>query len=166
MAPNQGGKGPNTRGLGLGYNSAAPPCDRWKFRKAEFTEVDQGFEVASRESSRLESLDFHLWGARLVRFQSLIQSSISIHIYYISCIHILWLSIYPCSSFGPNGSCFNITHINTPITWHLDYCCEVHDLNQIPKPQTWCNTSGLDGDVEGQLSQWHPRLGTLHDGNT
>lgn len=99
-------------------------CDRWKFGEAKFTEVDQGFEVASRESSRLESLDFHLWGAQLVRFQSLIQSIISIHIYYISHINVLdstyiYISCIPCSSFGPNASCFNITRINSPVTWHL-----------------------------------------------
>ena len=78
-------------------------------------------------------LIYHIYSYVLhIPYPYIIYMYMYIYVYVYIYIHIYFM--YPCSSFVPIASCFNITRINTPITWHLDYCCEVHDSI---KPD-WC----------------------------
>ena len=180
MAPNKAGRVPNTRGLG----SDTTPHHHLRQVKVWRSQIYRSWSRLWSGIKRIVQTG-KSWFSFTRRPVGEISISYPIYHIYSYLLHIT----YQCSRFyiyifhvSPAPRLVQLLVASTSLVstllshdiWIIVVKFMIR-LNQIHSQplQTrnlfgalMCNTSGLDGDVEGELSQWHPRFGTLHDGNT
>lgn len=124
MAPNKAGRVPNTRGLG----SDTTPHHHLRQVKVWRSQIYRSWSRLWSGIKRIVQTG-KSWFSFMRRPVGEISISYPIYHIYSYLLHItyqcsrfyiyIYISCIPCSSFGPNASCFNITRINSPVTWHL-----------------------------------------------